>query len=186
MMKLHELKASPGARHRRKRLGLGIGSTWGKTAGRGQKGQYARSTVNRHFEGGQTPLYRRLPRRGFNNYNFRQEFRIVNLGDLGTVALSDKKTIGVQELVDAGAIRGGDLPVKVLADGELKRAITLHAHKFSKSAVEKIKAAGGEAVVIEIKAAPAPAAAETKAAAAPKKAAAAKQPAQPKKAKAKK
>jgi len=186
MMKLHELKASPGARHRRKRLGLGPGSTWGKTAGRGQKGQYARSTVNRHFEGGQTPIYRRLPRRGFNNYNFRQEFRIVNLGDLDVAALSGKKTIGVQELVDAGAIRGGDLPVKVLADGDLKRAVTLHAHKFSKTAVEKIKAAGGEAVVIEIKAAEASAPAETKPAAAPKKSPAAKKQPEPKASKAKK
>ena len=152
MMKLHELKASPGARHRRKRLGLGIGSTWGKTAGRGQKGQYARSTVNRHFEGGQTPLYRRLPRRGFNNAIFKQEYRIVNLGDFAGPALKDKKTIGVKDLVEAGAIRGGSLPVKVLGDGELKRAVTVQAHKFSKSAAEKIKAAGGEAVVIQAKA----------------------------------
>lgn len=152
-MKLHELKASPGARHRRKRKGMGPGSTLGKTAGRGQKGQYARSTVNRHFEGGQTPLYRRLPRRGFNNANFRREFRIVNLGDLAVPALRDLNTIGIQELVAAGAIRGGDLPVKVLGDGELKRAITVHAHRFSKSAKEKIESAGGKAVAIEAEAA---------------------------------
>jgi large subunit ribosomal protein L15 len=163
VMKLHELKASPGARHRRRRKGLGHGSTLGKTSGRGQKGQYARSTVNRHFEGGQTPLYRRLPRRGFNNYNFRQEFRIVNLGDLAVPALKDKSSIGVQELVDAGQIRGGELPVKVLGDGELKRAITITAHKFSKAAEEKIKAAGGQAVVIAPKAA-APAVVEAPAA----------------------
>jgi large subunit ribosomal protein L15 len=153
VMKLHELKAPPGARHRRKRKGMGPGSTLGKTAGRGQKGQYARSTVHRHFEGGQTPLYRRLPRRGFSNANFRQEFRIVNLGDLAVPALRDKQTIGVQELVAAGAIRGGDLPVKVLGDGELKRAITVYADKFSKSAKAKIESAGGQAVAIGAKAA---------------------------------
>jgi large subunit ribosomal protein L15 len=151
-MKLHELNRSPGSTHRRKRRGLGPGSTLGKTAGRGQKGQYARSTVNRHFEGGQTPLYRRLPRRGFNNAIFKQEYRIVNLGDFAVPALQDKKTIGVQELVEAGAIRGGSLPVKVLGDGELKRPVTVQAHKFSKSAAEKIKAAGGEAVVIQAEA----------------------------------
>jgi large subunit ribosomal protein L15 len=151
-MKLHELKTSPGSTHRRKRRGLGPGSTLGKTAGRGQKGQYARSTVNRHFEGGQTPLYRRLPRRGFNNAIFKQEYRIVNLGDFAAPRLKDKTTIGVQELVAAGAIRGGALPLKVLGDGELKRAVTVQAHKFSKSAAEKIKAAGGEAVVIQAKA----------------------------------
>jgi large subunit ribosomal protein L15 len=149
---LHELKKAPGSTHRRKRKGMGPGSTLGKTAGRGQKGQYARSTVNRHFEGGQTPLYRRLPRRGFNNAIFKQEYRIVNLGDFAVPALKDKQTIGVQELVAAGAIRGGSLPLKVLGDGELKRAVTVQAHKFSKSAAEKIKAAGGEAVVIQAKA----------------------------------
>jgi large subunit ribosomal protein L15 len=159
-MKLHELKASPGARRRPTRKGLGRGSTLGKTAGRGQKGQYARSTVNRHFEGGQTPLYRRLPRRGFNNANYRQEFRIVNLGDFAVPALKDKQTIGIQELVDAGQIRGGELPLKVLGDGELKRAVTVHAHKFSKSAEEKIKTAGGRVVVIEAKAAEKPAGAQ--------------------------
>jgi len=147
-MKLHELNKSPGSTHRRKRRGLGPGSTLGKTAGRGQKGQYARSTVNRHFEGGQTPLYRRLPRRGFNNTIFKQEYRIVNVGDFAVPALQDKKTIGVQELVEAGAIRGGSRPLKVLGDGELKRPVTVQAHKFSKAAAEKIKAAGGEAVVI--------------------------------------
>ncbi len=151
-MKLHELNRSPGSTHRRKRRGLGPGSTLGKTAGRGQKGQYARSTVNRHFEGGQTPLYRRLPRRGFNNAIFKQEYRIVNLGDFAVPALQDKKTIGVQELVEAGVIRGGSLPVKMLGDGELKRPVTVQAHKFSKSAAEKIKAAGGEAVVIQAEA----------------------------------
>ena len=148
-MNLHTLKASPGARKPKKRLGRGPGSGLGKTSGRGQKGQYARSTVNRHFEGGQTPLHRRLPRRGFNNYNFKAEFRIVNLGELtARPALAGKSAIGVEDLVAAGAIRGGDLPVKVLADGKLERAVTVTAHKFSKAAEQKIQAAGGKAVVI--------------------------------------
>jgi large subunit ribosomal protein L15 len=148
-MNLHTLKPAPGARKTKKRLGRGPGSGLGKTSGRGQKGQYARSTVNRHFEGGQTPLYRRLPRRGFNNYNFKAQFRIVNLGDLTErPGLAKKSEIGVEDLVAAGAIRGGDLPVKVLGDGKLTRAVTVTAHKFSKAAQEKIQAAGGKAVVI--------------------------------------
>lgn len=148
-MDLHSLKPAPGSRKPRKRLARGPGSGLGKTAGRGQKGQYARSTVNRHFEGGQTPLYRRLPRRGFNNYNFKAEFRIVNLGALtARPGLAGKTTIGVEDLVAAGAIRGGDLPVKVLGDGKLERAVTVQAHKFSKAAEQKIQAAGGKAVVI--------------------------------------
>jgi large subunit ribosomal protein L15 len=148
-MNLHTLKPAPGARKTRKRLGRGPGSGLGKTSGRGQKGQYARSTVNRHFEGGQTPLYRRLPRRGFNNFNFKAQFRIVNLGDLSAHAvLSKLSAIGIEELVAAGAIRKGDLPLKVLGEGELGRAVTITAHKFSKSAEQKIQAAGGKAVVI--------------------------------------
>jgi large subunit ribosomal protein L15 len=150
-MKLHELKRSPGSKRRATRKGQGPGSTLGKTAGRGQKGQYARSTVNRHFEGGQTPIYRRLPRRGFNNSNFKAEFRIVNIGDFAAPGLKDKSTIGVEDLETSGAVRRGGPPVKVLGDGELKRAVTVHAHKFSKSAEEKIKAAGGQAVAIAAK-----------------------------------
>ncbi|HEX7929059.1 MAG TPA: 50S ribosomal protein L15 [bacterium] len=148
-MNLHTLKPAAGARKTKKRLGRGPGSGLGKTSGRGQKGQYARSTVNRHFEGGQTPLYRRLPRRGFNNYNFKAEFRIVNLGDLTErPGLAKKSEISVADLVAAGAIRDNDLPVKVLGDGKLARAVTVTAHKFSKAAQEKIQAAGGKAVVI--------------------------------------
>lgn len=148
-MNLHTLKPAPGARKTKKRLGRGPGSGLGKTSGRGQKGQYARSTVNRHFEGGQTPLYRRLPRRGFNNYTFKAQFRIVNVGELtARPALAAKSEIGVEDLVAAGAIRGGDLPVKVLGDGKLERPVTVTAHKFSKAAEQKIAAAGGKAVVI--------------------------------------
>jgi large subunit ribosomal protein L15 len=148
-MNLHTLKPAPGSRKPNKRLGRGPGSGLGKTSGRGQKGQYARSTVNRHFEGGQTPLYRRLPRRGFNNSNFKAQFRIVNLAEFTSrPALAGKSTIGVEDLVAAGSIRGGDLPVKVLGDGKLERAVTVQAHKFSKAAEQKIQAAGGKVVVI--------------------------------------
>ena len=149
-MNLHTLKPAPGARKSRRRVGRGPGSGRGKTAARGQKGQYARSTVNRHFEGGQTPIYRRLPRRGFNNAVFKERFHIVNLGDLGErPGLKGKTSVGPAELVEAGLIRDVALPLKVLGDGKLARAMTIQAHKFSKSAVEKIQAAGGKAVVIE-------------------------------------
>jgi large subunit ribosomal protein L15 len=149
-MNLHELKASPGARKPKRRRGLGPGSGLGKTGGRGQKGQYARSTVARHFEGGQTPLYRRLPRRGFNNANFKARYHVVNLLDLvRNPTLAAKASIGVDDLVAAGVIRDHNLPVKMLADGKLNRAVTVQAHRFSKAAVEKIQAAGGKAVVIE-------------------------------------
>ncbi|HUJ75295.1 MAG TPA: 50S ribosomal protein L15 [bacterium] len=149
-MKLHELRASPGATHRRKRRGRGPGSTLGKTAGRGQKGQYARSTVNRHFEGGQTPLYRRLPRRGFNNSIFKARFHVVNLAEFARrPALAAKATIGVQDLLEAGAIPDTHWPIKILSTGELKRAVQVQAHRFSRAAVEKIEAAGGKAVILE-------------------------------------
>lgn len=148
-MILHQLENRSGSRHRAKRKGRGPGSTWGKTAGRGQKGQYARSTVNRHFEGGQTPLHRRLPRRGFKNF-FKKQFHIVNLRDLTRLkGLADKDTLGPEELAAGGAIRDTALPVRMLGTGEVKRAITVQAHYFSKSAREKIEAAGGQAVLIE-------------------------------------
>jgi large subunit ribosomal protein L15 len=148
-MNLHTLKSPPGARKARRRVGRGPGSGRGKTSARGQKGQYARSKVNRHFEGGQTPIYRRLPRRGFNNSIFKTHFHIVNVSDIADrPALAGKSTIGPAELVEAGLIRDVALPVKVLGDGKLGRALTIQAHKFSKAAQEKILAAGGKAVVI--------------------------------------
>ena len=146
---LHNLEKAPGSTRKPKRKGRGPGNNLGKTAGRGQKGQYARNTVRRGFEGGQTPLHRRLPRRGFTNI-FKEEFSIVNVFELDKrPALAGKDTIGVDDLVEANAIRNSKLPVKILGKGELKRAVKIHAHKFSKSAIDKIKAAGGEAVVIE-------------------------------------
>jgi large subunit ribosomal protein L15 len=148
-MKLHQLEKPPGSTHDRKRKGRGTGSTLGKTAGRGQKGQRARGPSKPGFEGGQTPLRRRLPRRGFTNV-FKTRFHIVNLTDLvRRPALADKAEVGPAELAAARAIRDTALPVKVLGVGELSRAVTVHAHKFSRSAAEKIKAAGGQAIVIE-------------------------------------
>ncbi len=147
-MILHKLERPVGARKKPKRKGRGPGSTLGKTAGRGQKGQRARSKVRRGFEGGQTPLHRRLPRRGFTNI-FKRQFSIINLIDLvKRPALAEKSTIGVEDLVAARAIRSAKFPVKVLGNGEIDRAVTVHAHQFSRSAQEKIKAAGGETVVI--------------------------------------
>lgn len=149
-MILHQLENHPGARKERKRKGRGPGSTLGKTAGRGQKGQRARGTVHRGFEGGQTPLRRRLPRKGFKNALFRTRYAVVNLRDLERKAgLEGKDTITLDDLVAARAIPNARQPVKVLGVGEVTRAVTVHAHAFSKSAEEKLKAAGGSAVLIE-------------------------------------
>lgn len=148
-MKLHQLEKPPGSTRPPKRKGRGPGSTLGKTAGRGQKGQKARGPAKPGFEGGQTPLRRRLPRRGFKN-PFKAQFHIVNLSDLvQRPALAELTDVGPADLAAANAIRNTNLPVKVLGQGELKRAVTVHAHKFSRSAQEKIQAAGGQAVVIE-------------------------------------
>jgi large subunit ribosomal protein L15 len=146
-MKLGELKPAPGAVHATKRLGRGIGSGQGKTAGRGHKGQHARNTVRPGFEGGQTPLHRRLPQlRGFKN-RFKKEFAIVNLGQL---ARFEAGTVVTPELLQESRviddIKDG---VKILGDGDLAHAITVRAHRFSKSAEEKLKASGGAAEVIE-------------------------------------
>ena len=148
-MYLHSLETPPGALKKRKRKGRGPGSNLGKTAGRGQKGQRARGTVARGFEGGQTPLRRRLPRRGFKN-PFKEVFAIVNLGGLArSAALADVSEIDPQVLVERRVVRRSGLKIKVLGEGEIGRAVTVKAHKFSKSAVEKIEAAGGQAIVIE-------------------------------------
>jgi large subunit ribosomal protein L15 len=148
-MQLHKLEKPPGSTKPAKRKGRGPGSTLGKTAGRGQKGQYARNTVARGFEGGQTPLRRRLPRRGFKN-PFKAEFAVVNVGTLSLrKSLQELNEFDPKVLVDKGVVRRGGLKVKVLGDGEVTRKMTVRAHHFSKSAMEKIKAAGGEAVIIE-------------------------------------
>lgn len=147
-MKLHELKNVAGATHRKKRVGCGEGGGHGKTSGRGGKGQTARSGggIRIGFEGGQMPLYRRLPHRGFNQANFRTEPAVLNVGDLAR--LDDSVTeVNAEVLAKAGIIRAGESFVKVLGDGELTRALKITASKFSASAKAKIEAAGGEAIV---------------------------------------
>jgi large subunit ribosomal protein L15 len=158
-MKLEDLKPNPGAKHRAKRVGRGIGSGHGKTSTRGHKGQHSRNTVRPGFEGGQTPLHRRLPRfRGFHN-KFRTDYEVVNLSDLnafeaGTVVtpelLAERRLVRKLTLDKAedGTVTATDGLVKILGDGELDRALTIKAHKFSKSAQEKIAAAGGTAEVL--------------------------------------
>jgi len=147
-MKLHELKNVPGAVHRKKRVGCGEGGGHGKTCGKGGKGQTARSggSIRPGFEGGQMPLYRKLPHRGFNNFNHRVEFAVVNVGDLAS--LEGKVTeVNSAVLVSHGLIRAGESRLKVLGDGELKRALKVTAAKFSESAKAKIESAGGQAIV---------------------------------------
>lgn len=145
-MKLSELKSAPGSRKSRKRVGRGPGSGTGKTSGRGQKGQKSRSGGNPHpwFEGGQMPLYRRLPKRGFTNI-FRKEYEIVNLAQLA--GLEMKNPITPEIMKEKGMIRKIG-SVKILGNGELSGAVTVHAQKFSRSAMDKIEKSGGKAITI--------------------------------------
>ncbi len=145
-MKLHTLSNPAGAKHSSKRLGCGVGSGHGKTSGRGHKGAKARSGghVRPGFEGGQMPLYRKLPHRGFNNFKFRVEYAEVNVGSLEDLGLEE---ITREDMVVAGLVRAKDALVKVLGFGDLTKKIVVHADKFSASAVKKIEAAGGKAVV---------------------------------------
>jgi large subunit ribosomal protein L15 len=147
-MKLHELKNVPGAVHRKKRVGCGEGGGHGKTSGRGGKGQTARSgsSIRPGFEGGQMPLYRKLPHRGFNNYNHREEIAVVNVGALAV--LDEKITeVNAKVLAENGLLRADEPKVKILGDGELSRALKVTAAKFSESAMAKIEKAGGQAIV---------------------------------------
>jgi large subunit ribosomal protein L15 len=146
-MKLHELKNVKGAVHRRKRVGCGEGGGHGKTSGKGGKGQTARSggSIRPGFEGGQMPLYRKLPHRGFNQASFREEIAVVNLGDLAGLPAGVSE-VDAKALADAGLIRKGETKVKVLGDGELSRALKVTAARFSASAKEKIEKAGGQAL----------------------------------------
>jgi large subunit ribosomal protein L15 len=147
-MKLHELKNVAGAIHRKKRVGCGEGGGHGKTSGRGGKGQSARSgsSIRPGFEGGQMPLYRKLPHRGFNQAAFRVEPVVVNVGDIGALPASVTE-VNALVLIAHGLIRSGEKTVKVLGDGEITRAIQITAAKFSASAKEKIEKAGGAAIV---------------------------------------
>lgn len=146
-MKLHELKYTEGARRNSKRIGRGHGSGWGKTAGKGSKGQNARSGggVALGFEGGQTPIWRRLPKRGFTNFT-RKEFSIVNIELLNR--FEDGTEVTPELLKQAGLVRKELDGVKILGVGELKKKLTVKANKFSKSAVEAIEKAGGKVEVI--------------------------------------
>jgi len=146
-MKLHELKPAEGSRRVRNRVGRGTSSGNGKTSGRGQKGQKARSGggVRLGFEGGQTPLFRRLPKRGFTNIN-RKEYAIVNLDVLNRFA--DGFEVTPVALVDAGIVKNEKSGVKVLANGELTKRLMVKAAKFSKAAEKAIVAAGGSIEVI--------------------------------------
>jgi large subunit ribosomal protein L15 len=146
-MKLNEIKDNEGASKSRKRVGRGIGSGSGKTGGRGVKGQKARSGVAINgFEGGQMPIYRRLPKRGFNNI-FRGEFVVVSLGRIQAAIdankLDGKKTVDAAALKAAGVIRREKDGIRILADGELKAKVSIEAVGASKAAVEKIEKAGG-------------------------------------------
>ncbi len=147
-MKLHELEKNIGATHARKRVGRGPGSGLGKTCGRGQKGQKARSggSINPVFEGGQLPLYRRLPKRGFTNARFKVTYATINLSDLNVF---EDGTVVTPALLKEKRIIKKDLDgVKVLGNGKLERKLTIQANKFSTSALEKIKESGSKAEVI--------------------------------------
>jgi len=146
-MKLHELKPTEGSRKVSKRIGRGIGSGTGKTAGKGHKGQNARSGggVRLGFEGGQTPLFRRLPKRGFTNIN-RKEFAIVNVETLNRFENGTEVT--PELLIETGIVRKELAGIKILGKGKLEVKLTVKAHKFSATAVEAIEAAGGKSEVI--------------------------------------
>ena len=146
-MKLGDLKPGDGARKNRKRLGRGPGSGTGKTAGRGNKGYHSRSGSKRRawFEGGQMPLQRRLPKRGFSNKRFKKVFQIVNIGRLSDM---NEKEINIELMTEKGLIKPNAIPVKVLGNGVLDSGITVSAHSFSETAKDKIEKAGGKAIVI--------------------------------------
>jgi large subunit ribosomal protein L15 len=149
-MGLSDLKPPKGAKHAKKRIGRGQGSGSGKTAGRGHKGAKSRSgfKFKRGFEGGQMPLHRRVPKRGFHNH-FRVEYEVVNLDTLS--AKFDADAVITPELLrERGLVGGGSRPVKVLARGDVGKAFTIRVHKFSGKAAEKIAAAGGTAETLQI------------------------------------
>ena len=146
-MNLFDLKSMPFPRKRKKRVGRGRGSGMGKTSGRGGKGATARSgnETSIQFEGGQTPLFRRLPKRGFNNI-FKKEYSIVNVKDIER--FDNGTHVNPEKLMEVGLVKKVSDGVKVLGDGEITKPLTVSAHKFSKVAIEKIQAAGGEIKVL--------------------------------------
>lgn len=148
-MNLHDLSPVPGSRRKKKRLGQGLASGHGKTAGKGNKGQKSRKSpdISANFEGGQMPLARRIPKRGFNNYRFAVKYEIVNIS-----ALEDRFEAGAEVnplvLYELRLISSLDKPVKILAVGEISKNLTVSANAFSATARGKIEAAGGKALVI--------------------------------------
>jgi large subunit ribosomal protein L15 len=147
-MRLHDLKPRPGAKHRRKRLGQGESSGHGKTSGRGGKGQTARSgsSIRIGFEGGQMPLIRRIPKRGFNNARFTKQYVAVNVGELNQ--FDDGARVDETAMRAAGLANGPADGIKILGDGELSKKLTVSAHAFSASARAKIEAKGGACEVV--------------------------------------
>ena len=147
-MKLHELKKNPGATHSKKIVGRGPGSGLGKTSGEGHKGQNARSGggVNPVFEGGQLPLYRRLPKRGFSNAKFKTEYAVINVSDLDKF---EEGTVITPELLkEVGMVKKQLAGIKVLGNGEITKKITIRAHGFTSSALRKLEESGSKAEVI--------------------------------------
>ena len=149
MLRLHNLRPRPGSRHRVKRLGCGESSGHGKTSGKGTKGQKARSggSIRLGFEGGQMPLIRRLPKRGFNNAAFRSHYAIVNVGDLN--AFEAGTVVNEQLLRDSNLVRGHFAGIKILGEGKLKHGLQVQADKISQAAREKIEKAGGTVTLRE-------------------------------------
>ena len=147
-MKLHELSSVDGSTHRRKVVGRGPGSGHGKTSGRGEKGQKARSGggVSPWFEGGQTPLYKRLPRRGFSNARFKTEYAIVNVSDLNR--FKDGEVVTPELLKESGLVKKQLAGIKVLGNGKLEKKLTVQANIFTNSAITKIEEMGGSTEVI--------------------------------------
>ena len=147
-MKLHELNVTEGSTHRRKVVGRGPGSGHGKTSGRGEKGQKARSGGSVHiwFEGGQTPLYKRLPRRGFSNKRFETKYAIVNVSDLNR--FKDGEVVTPELLKESGLVKKELSGIKVLGNGKLEKKLTVKANIFTNSAITKIEELGGSTEVI--------------------------------------
>jgi large subunit ribosomal protein L15 len=150
----HEITSVVGKHKARKRVGRGRGSGSGKTAGRGSKGSLSRAGAMRHslYAGGQIPLFRHLPKRGFNNKNFATRFEVVNVSQLER--FEDGTQVGVEQLLRAGLIPGAASKVKILGDGELTKKLQVAAHRFSKTAEQKIVGCGGTATKIEIQVKP--------------------------------
>jgi large subunit ribosomal protein L15 len=147
-MKLHDLHTTPGSKHRIKRVGRGDASGWGRTCGRGEKGQMSRSGAKHrpYFEGGQIPLFRRIPKRGFKSINHK-EFNIVNLSVINS-NFESSEVVDIESLREKGIVGDNKLPLKILANGDISISLTVKANKFSAVAIEKIEAAGGSCEVV--------------------------------------